>query len=72
MEKFITITLIIHVIAGTSALISGALAIILKRNTPKHKPVGKIYFWSMTFVFITAMIVSIAHKNQFLFLIGNM
>lgn len=70
MEKIITILLIIHVIAGTSALISGALAIILKRNTPKHKPVGKIYFWSMTMVFITAMIVSVAHKNQFLFLIG--
>ncbi len=70
MEKLITLLLIIHVIAGTGALISGALAIILKRNTPKHKPVGKIYFWCMTAVFITAIIVSIAHKNQFLFLIG--
>ena len=34
MEKIFTIAIIIHVIAGIGALIFGALAIILKRNTP--------------------------------------
>ena len=70
MEKTISIMLFIHVVAATGALISGALAIILKRNTPKHKPVGKFYFWCMTIVFITATFISVVKRHQFLFLIG--
>jgi len=70
MEKIISMMLFIHVVAATGALISGALAIILKKNTPKHKPVGKFYFWCMTVVFITATFISIVKQLQFLFLIG--
>lgn len=70
MQTFIHFTLIIHVIAATGALISGALAIILKSNTPRHKPVGRIYFWCMTGVFITATFISVVKHLQFLFLIG--
>lgn len=62
--------LIIHVMAATIALLSGALAIILKSNTPKHKPVGRIYFWSMTVIFITATFISVVKNLQFLFFIG--
>lgn len=62
--------LIIHVIFASLALVSGALAITLKSNTPRHKPVGRIYFWSMTLVFITATFISIVKNLQFLFLIG--
>ncbi|MES2516349.1 MAG: hypothetical protein V4580_19500 [Bacteroidota bacterium] len=70
MENINSIVLFIHVVAATGALISGALAIILKRNTPKHKPVGKFYFWCMTLVFLTATFISIVKQLQFLFLIG--
>jgi hypothetical protein len=35
MEKTISIMLFIHVVAATGALISGALAIILKTQHPK-------------------------------------
>ncbi len=62
--------LIIHVIFASLALLSGALAIVLKSNTPRHKPVGRIYFWSMTLVFITATFISVVKNLQFLFLIG--
>ena len=70
MELIIRIAIIIHIIAGIGALLSGAIAFGLRKNTPKHKPVGKIYFWCMTVVFITAMIVSVAKSLLFLFLIG--
>jgi uncharacterized membrane protein len=70
MEKIISITLFIHVLAGIGALTSGALAIILKRNTTKHKPVGKFYFWCMTIIFVTATFVSVVKHLQFLFLIS--
>lgn len=62
--------LIIHVIFASVALVSGALAIVTKSNTPRHKPLGRIYFWSMTVVFITATFISVVKNLQFLFLIG--
>lgn len=70
METFIRISTIIHVIAGSLALLFGALAIMLKKNTPKHKPVGKVYFWSMTVIFVTGVYLSIFKSNIFLFLIA--
>lgn len=70
MEQLLKILVIIHVTAGAGALIFGAIAFGFRKNTPKHKPIGKIYFWCMTVVFITAMIVSVAKSLLFLFLIG--
>ena len=62
--------MIIHVSAGAGALIFGAIAFAFRKNTPKHKRIGMIYFWCMTVVFVTAMIVSVAKSLLFLFLIG--
>lgn len=70
MEQFIKISLIIHVIAGTGALIFGALSIYFKKNTPKHRPMGKYYFYSMTVIFITGVYLSIIRYNLFLFFIS--
>lgn len=70
MKTIFTITIIIHVLAGIGALISGAMAIILKRNTPKHKPVGRFYFWCMTVIFITGVFLSVAKGLLFLFFIS--
>ncbi len=70
MEQLLKILVIIHVAAGAGALIFGAIAFGLRKNTPKHKPIGKIYFWCMSVVFVTAIIVSVAKSLLFLFLIG--
>ena len=70
MELLIKISLIIHVAAGFSALVFGAIAFALKKNTPKHKPIGKIYFWCMTIIFITAIFLSITKGRIFFFYIA--
>lgn len=70
MEKILTIAIIIHVLAGIGALIFGALAIILKKNTPKHKPVGRIYFYCMTTIFVTGVFLSVCKGLLFLFFIA--
>lgn len=70
MKTVFTLTIIIHVLAGIGALISGALAIILKRNTPKHKPVGRFYFWCMTVIFTTGVFLSVCKGLLFLFFIA--
>lgn len=70
MEKILTIAIIIHVLAGIGALIFGALSIILKKNTPKHKPVGRIYFYCMTTIFVTGVFLSVCKGLLFLFFIA--
>lgn len=70
MKTVFTITILIHVLAGIGALISGALAILLKRNTPKHKPVGRVYFWCMTVIFATGIFLSACKGLLFLFFIA--
>jgi uncharacterized membrane protein len=70
MEKVILVSIIIHVSAGIGALVSGALAILLRKNTPKHKPVGRFYFWCMTVIFITGIFLSLAKQLVFFFFIA--
>lgn len=70
MEKFITIIVIIHITAGIGALIFGALAFGLRKRTPKHKPMGRIYFYCMTVIFVTGIFLSIARATLFFFFIA--
>lgn len=70
MKTILLVTIIIHVIAGIGALLSGAMAILLRKNTPKHKPMGRIYFWCMTVIFITGIFVSVAKELLFFFFIA--
>lgn len=64
------IILIIHIIAGSLALLSGLFAIIFRNKVKIHKPIGKIYFWAMTVIFLSAIYMSIAHTNVFLFCVA--
>lgn len=66
----IKILLFIHIAAGSLALLSGLLAIVLRARVRFHRPAGRVYFWSMTVVFFTAIIVSTAHSNLFLFCVA--
>lgn len=70
MESVFKIAIIIHVMAGIGALVFGALAIILKRNTPRHKPIGRIYFYCMTIIFATGVFLSVYKGLLFLFFIS--
>lgn len=70
MERIIHILLIIHIAAGTISLISGLLAILLRNRVKVHRPLGKTYFWAMTVIFVTAVFISIAHSNVFLFCVA--
>jgi uncharacterized membrane protein len=70
MEIFIRISLIIHVIAGSLALLSGLGAILLRNKVKLHKPFGKFYFWCMTVIFVTALYLSVFRQNYFLLFIA--
>ena len=70
MEKLFFIILIIHIAAGTLALLSGLGAIIFRNKVKIHRPFGKVYFWSMTVIFFSALYMSIVHQNIFLFCVS--
>lgn len=61
---------IIHITAGCLALVSGLLAILLRKNVNKHRPMGKFYFWCMTTIFITSIPMAVYKFNLFLFFIN--
>jgi hypothetical protein len=70
MKTFIAVLLVLHVIAGFTALVTGFIASITAKGGKHHRQSGRVYFWGMTVVFITATIVGAARGKVFLFLIG--
>jgi uncharacterized membrane protein len=61
---------IIHIVAGTLALLSGLLAIVFRNRVKIHKPIGKIYFWCMSIIFFSAIYMAFVKTNVFLFCVA--
>lgn len=70
MEVFIKILIVIHVISGISALLSGALAMVLKSQVSKHRIAGKLYFISMNIIFVSGVILSLYRSSLFFLFIS--
>jgi hypothetical protein len=56
MEIFQKITLGLHIVAGGVALIIGLIPMFSKKGSILHIQSGKIYYWAMFLVFITAIL----------------
>ena len=69
MEQFINVLIIIHIVAGTLALICGPAAMIVEKGSDKHRLFGKIFFYSMMIVAASAIIVASSPKHRSVFLI---
>jgi uncharacterized membrane protein len=70
MDQLIQSTLYLHILVGGIALLTGAVAIFTKKGKKAHRTAGRIYFWAMTLVFFTGVIVASYRFNRFLFLIA--
>jgi hypothetical protein len=64
--------LAIHVLAGVSAVASGAIAAIARKGSPQHIRAGRWYYRAITVVFITAAILAAMRWRQdyHLFILG--
>ena len=62
--------LIIHILAGTLALMAAVSAVVASKGKKVHIIAGRIYFWGMTIIFLTAIPMSIVSGKVFLFLIA--
>ena len=69
MDLFSTLR-IIHITAGILAFIVAPVALISKKGGDSHRRWGKVFFWSMTVVAITAVVMAPMHNNLFLTLIA--
>ena len=62
--------LFIHILAGAISLIGAAFAVVSSKGKKAHILAGRTYFWGMAVIFLTAIPMSIASSNVFLFLIA--
>jgi len=57
MDPF-KILLVNHIVAGTIAFIVAPVALIVKKGSASHRLWGKVFFYSMLIVAITAVIMA--------------
>ncbi len=70
MDTVIRVVLWIHVLAGTVALLMAPGALLTVKGGPAHRRWGKIYFWAMTVVAVTALGVGYWRLRVFLVLVA--
>ena len=66
-----SILLIIHIAAGSIALLAAPVALITMKGGVNHKRAGKVYAAAMTVVFLTALPLALLTSNVFLLLIAG-
>ena len=64
--------LAIHVLAGITAVASGAIAAIARKGSPRHVRAGRLYYRAISAVFATAAILAAMRWRQdyYLFILG--
>jgi hypothetical protein len=62
------ILLPMHIGAGIFALVASLLAVLSTKGKKLHIQSGRIYFWAMLGIFVTAVPMALISGNQFLFI----
>jgi hypothetical protein len=64
--------LAVHVLAGLTAVITGAIAALVRKGSPRHIRAGRWYYRAITVVFATATVLAALRWRQdyYLFIIG--
>jgi len=65
--KFLTYT---HIFAGALSLIVAPIAMAVLKGGKAHRLFGKLFFWSMTWIFVSAVILSIYKWKPFLLMVS--
>jgi hypothetical protein len=70
MDILITTLRLIHIAAGTIALVLAPLAMLTVKGGRAHRRWGKIYFWAMAVVAATAVVMALWRPQIFLALLA--
>ncbi|MDG1165888.1 MAG: hypothetical protein P8N61_11015 [Porticoccaceae bacterium] len=60
----------VHIVAGSAALIASVFALGSAKGKKAHIRSGRIYFWAMVVIFVTAIAMAMLTGNRFLFITG--
>jgi uncharacterized membrane protein len=70
MDRIFHFALLFHILNGTVALVIAPLAMMTVKGGLWHRRWGKIYFWAMAGVALTAIVMCFIRSGVFLFLIA--
>lgn len=70
MATALTVMLIVHIICGFMALITGFISMLNRKGGQQHRLTGQLFFAGMTGVFISATFIAVAKSLAFLFMVG--
>jgi uncharacterized membrane protein len=62
--------LLVHILAGVTALVVAPIAMVTAKGGPAHRRWGKVYFWMMAVVAVTAVPLGLWRPNYFLILVA--
>ena len=65
-----TALIITHIGAGTAALIVAPVAMAVRKGGKAHKRWGRVFFWAMFVIFVSALALLAFRPNIFLFIIS--
>ena len=65
-----TLLVLTHVGAGVTALVVAPVAMLTQKGGSAHRRWGRVYFWAMFVIFVTALAVLLFRPNVFLFIIS--
>lgn len=70
MDHLKTVALVIHIIGGSVALLSGLFTMIARKGGPRHRKAGTFFAWGMYAVAISSLVLSIHIDSLFFFCLG--
>jgi len=57
-DKIFIAFVIVHILISLVAVVTGVLAMFAEKTSVRHRRNGSIYFWSISFSFVTVLILS--------------
>ena len=70
IETAISALRLVHILAGMIALVVAPIAMVTAKGGPAHRRWGKVYFWMMAVVAVTALPLGVWRPNYFLMLVA--
>lgn len=65
--------LLLHVPAGLTSVVTGAMAAVSRKRRGRHPRFGTIYFWALSVVFVSMTALSVMHwpQDEYLLILGS-
>ncbi len=67
------LVLLVHIPAGLTCVVTGAVALLSRKQRRRHPAFGEVYFWALTVVFFTATALAFTRwtDSAYLFVLGT-